>query len=163
MACEQARCCVQVLRRDDACWHLHCWYIALNKCVLSLSCRFDLLLRPATTSYLFPVREQFQSPVSSDRAVIAAANHGSQGLSTAGSRLNAHKAAHVFGLRCCQQKHKTDVLGFVHVQGTCFPSWHVSETLEFQTAVSLRCAPSMHATPGSNDPTIQDYIPLSCR
>lgn len=42
-------------------------------------CRFDLLLRPATTSYLFPVRERFQIPSIPDLNILAAANNGSQG------------------------------------------------------------------------------------
>ena len=42
-------------------------------------CRFDLLLRPATTSYLFPVRERFQIPSIPDLNILAAANTGSQG------------------------------------------------------------------------------------
>ncbi|KAL3144950.1 hypothetical protein ABBQ32_003456 [Trebouxia sp. C0010 RCD-2024] len=41
---------------------------------------FDLLLRPATTSYLFPVRERFQVASNPDLSILAAANRGSQGV-----------------------------------------------------------------------------------
>lgn len=43
------------------------------------ACSFDLLLRPATTSYLFPVRERFQISSIPDLTILAAANSGSQG------------------------------------------------------------------------------------
>ena len=121
-----------IFETAGVCWKLHCWYNVLGNCVLSLSCRFDLLLRPATTSYLFPVREQFQSAVSPDLTVIAAANQGSQGM-----QLLSHvKGAQMFGLHCCQQNHEIDVLGSATLSA-CFPSRHVFETFGFQAAVSL--------------------------
>ncbi|KAA6427410.1 MAG: hypothetical protein FRX49_02074 [Trebouxia sp. A1-2] len=75
---------------------------------------FDLLLRPATTSYLFPVREQFQSPVSPDRTVIAAANRGSQGIVACYPSLQMHAMRDARGLH--SDLKKTASLELLHQQ-----------------------------------------------
>ncbi len=114
--------------------------------IVYVSCRFDLLLRPATTSYLFPVREQFQSAVSPDRTVIAAANHGSQGMQLL-SHIKSHTRLHRYLVCIAVNNAMSQMLLALHIFQVAFPTGlcfkHLRCRLLLASNVHPACMPDL--------------------
>ena len=109
--------------------------------MLSLSYRFDLLLRPATTSYLFPVREQFQSAVSPDRTIIAAANHGSQGMQLL-SHIKKHTKLHRYLACIAVNKTIRQMFLALHILKLAFPAGMYLRRLGFRLLLACDVHPA---------------------